>query len=919
MAPTADAAQVLAADIGRQTDTLDKYAHIVRALDAAGDDENERARILESAPEWFTTIGPGTVILIDEVGMASTCTLDPVVHHALAAGADIKAVGDDQQLASVAAGGVLRDVAELGDTLTLHEVMRFADPTEGKASLALREGNDEAIGYYIDHQRVHVTADTVAAEAAYTAWRTDIQAGHASVLLAPTGDTVRALNQRARADRLADTPPTLRDKLAGRTRELTLADGLAASVGDTIRTRRNDRRLRLSSTDFVRNGYRWTIEKVGTDGTLTVRHERSNARIILPADYVAEHCELGYAGTIHSAQGMTVGSRGKQQGTCHIVGADSLDRQMLYVAMTRGVDANHLYLGTSEADPHKIIFDRAQRPPTAVDMLRQIIDRDGRQTSASTIARTDSRAATHLAHAADSYATAVAAIAETHLGTGVMTAIDHAADTLHLGLTEHEGWPALRKQLAAIALSAPDGVDPATHAAEQLHTAIGRRELSTATDAAAVISWRLDPTTGTETGGPLPWLPEIPAALAEHPQYGDYLARRAELVGDLARSVRDEAADHRLPWQARTAGIDRELVADVAVFRAAHNIADSDHRPLGDTQLGTASRRAQDALADRLGNSRDTDTGRWEETARRIDPHLLDDLYWPELARHLDTADQRGIDVEPILERAATDHMLPTETPASALYWRMADDLAADPIDAARVHLDSANTALADHRLAALAPTVGVEHTTRWGASDHRDDLSTALAAAHATTGMAPEHLLAAAGTTRADAEVTARLRGLAGTSQPRLAPTALPGDDPTLIEAATTAHERYRALIAAARTDLDRNPPHWLTQQLGTRPASVDGANAWDAARTALLDYHAEYGRGDEALPALPATASPAQTRAHTLAADRLERVRRQEHIDRLTQLEHQRQQHLVEQERRAQEQHLPPPDMHHNQGRHM
>ncbi|MFC3244996.1 AAA family ATPase [Gordonia humi] len=921
LAPTADAAQVLASDIGRQTDTLDKYAHLVQALHASANDPDARARILESAPEWFTSIGPGTVILIDEVGMASTSTLDAVVTHALAAGADIKAVGDDQQLASVAAGGVLRDVAELGDTLTLREVMRFADPVEGRASLALREGDDSAIGYYIDHHRVHVSADLAAADTAYTAWRHDIAAGHASVLLAPTADTVRALNQRARADRLAATPPTLRDKLTGRTREVILADGLAASAGDTIRTRRNDRRLRLSSTDFVRNGYRWTIEKVGTDGTITARHERSNARIILPADYVTEHCELGYAGTIHSAQGMTVGSRGKQQGTCHIVGADTLDRQMLYVAMTRGVDANHLYLGTSESDPHKIIFDRAQKPPTAVDMLRTILGRDGRQTSASTIARTDLAAATHLAHSADSYATAVAAVAEHHLGPDVMAAIDNYAETLHPGLTDYDGWPTLRTHLAVLALSAPADSDRADYAADRLHAAIGRRELDSAIDVAAVLDWRLDASGNhSATPGPLPWLTGIPTELADHPVYGDYLRGRRTHVTDLADQVRaDTAAYATATWRQRLPHIDDELAADIAVFRIEHRVADNDSRPLGPPQPGAASRKAQERLTERIDHH--PDTSRWNDLATTIDPHLLTDPFWPELSHALDDAHTRGIDVEPVIERAAAHHPLPTEIPAAALFWRAADDLDANPVTAARTALDHANMDLTDQRLATLADSIGADTTSTWAQHADRDDLIAALAVAHAHTGLAPEHLVSAAGCHRDIDDLTEILRNLGAVTTAHTPPAALPGDDPTAAHATRQAHERYHTVITAARRELERTPPAWITQ-LGSRPSHPETAAAWDTARDTLLTYHAEYGISDEAVPALPSDARPAQMRAHEHARAslaELDRKRRQEQLDRLAALEQHRQQQLDEQRRQEQVHHMPPPAPHHQQGRHM
>ncbi|MYR08981.1 relaxase domain-containing protein [Gordonia sp. SID5947] len=689
LAPTANAAQVLAKDIGSHADTLDKYAWTLHALRAAGDDPDARAAVLEKAPDWFEKIGPGTVVLIDEIGMSSTASLDPVIADALARGADVKGVGDDQQLASVAAGGVLRDVADVGNTLTLTEVMRFTDTAEGAASLAIREGREEAIGYYIDHQRVHVTADTLAADIAYQAWRRDTQAGHASVMLAPTLDTVRELNERARNDRLADYPA-----LAGG-REVTLADGLTASLGDTIRTRRNDRRLRLSGTDFVRNGYRWTITDVGADNTLTVRHETSGASLTLPADYVRSDCELGYASTIHGAQGMTVGSRGKQLGTCHIVGSDQLDKQLLYVAMTRGTDGNHLYLGTSESDPHKIIFDRAQRPPTAVDLMRSILTRDGAQTSATTAVRDADSPAARLAAAADNYTFAVGAISEHHLGPEVMAAIDHGADHHLPGLTDAAAWPVLRHHLATLAVDRPNpDTAAADYTLERLAAAIAVRELGTAADPAAVLDWRLDHSGEHSAArrGPLPWLPAIPAALAAHDDYGPYLARREQLATDMAGHVRANAET----WTAASAprwarplvvadGDHGRLLADIAVFRAAHTIDDRDKRPLGPDQYALSRRRHQDRLAERFADAIHTDgadTRRWDQLAHSIDTHLTADPFWPDLAERLSVAARAGVDVHTLLTDAAADTTLPTELPAAALWWRVAGDLEPAVLDA---------------------------------------------------------------------------------------------------------------------------------------------------------------------------------------------------------------------------------------------
>ena len=70
-------------------------------------------------------------------------------------------VGDDRQRAAAGAGGVLRDIETAHGAVTLTEVLRFTDPTEGQASLALRAGDPSAVGFYADRSRVHaVTADT---------------------------------------------------------------------------------------------------------------------------------------------------------------------------------------------------------------------------------------------------------------------------------------------------------------------------------------------------------------------------------------------------------------------------------------------------------------------------------------------------------------------------------------------------------------------------------------------------------------------------------------------------------------------------------------------------------------------------------------------------------------------------------------
>ena len=106
-------------------------------------------------PSGCERVDANTLLIIDEAGMADTLRLDYVISWAIDRGASVRLVGDDQQLGAVSAGGILRDIAAAHGAVRLDEVMRFANPAEAYASLALRDGDPAALGFYLDHDRVH--------------------------------------------------------------------------------------------------------------------------------------------------------------------------------------------------------------------------------------------------------------------------------------------------------------------------------------------------------------------------------------------------------------------------------------------------------------------------------------------------------------------------------------------------------------------------------------------------------------------------------------------------------------------------------------------------------------------------------------------------------------------------------------------
>lgn len=670
LAPTATAAIELGEDLSATTDTIAKY---VWSATPGGTPTGSEP------PEWFRNIGPRTLIIIDEAGKAGTLDLDAVLTHALARGASIRLVGDDCQLGSISAGGVMRDIAATTDALTLSELVRFSSTAESAATLAVRAGDPSGLGFYIDHHRVHVGSDDTASDMAYTAWAADLDAGKDSILLAPTNDIVDTLNARARLDRLAAADPKT---LHGT--EIILSDKLAASPGDLIRTRRNARWIRIGRKDYVRNGYRYQIIETNDDGSIRARHLGSGTMVRLPADYVKNHVTLGYAATIDSAQGLTAGH------ACHIVGAGTLTRQLLYVALTRGRVENHIYLSTAESDPHRVISPKATHPETAVDVLSATLRRDGAQVSAITAARDATSPFTRLGPAAAMYYDALGEAAHQIASPAALAELHITADRLYPGMTRAHAWPVLCKHLAIIAA---DGHDPLT----ALTDAATQDELFSAHDPAAVVDWRIDPTGAHSSGiGPLRWLPATPNLLADDPQWGTYLGARADLVTELADQIRDTVIGNWTPasapvWARPVVAANPRLAAEIAVFRAAHDVADDDTSLLGPPQYAVRAHAIQSMLEQHAQEALRTQyphTRRFEQLIDSIDPRIRADGHWPQLAARLAEAASSRADLPTLVRSAATAHPLPDELPAAALWWRLSAELTS------KATLDTPHTAL---------------------------------------------------------------------------------------------------------------------------------------------------------------------------------------------------------------------------------
>jgi conjugative relaxase-like TrwC/TraI family protein len=327
--------------------------------DHAGDRGLTVAKALQLIDDKQLQIDRRTVIVVDEASMVGTPELRRLLEASTVAHAKMVLVGDAYQLSPVKArGGMFENLCDdLPWSQRLSEVWRMRNTAERDASLALRSGRGnrlrKAVGWYRSHDRLH-TGDAIAMAAdATTAYITARGEGKDVAILCDTWEIADAINQRLHDHFTAGDAPSV-----------PVARDQHVRPGDLILSRHNDPTLSVEPgtqyrggerIDQVRNGNRWRVLGVDiTHGRIAAERLADQARVIFDGDYLREHITLGYAGTVHSAQGMTVGNS-NQYGVCWSILSDRASRAMAYVGMTRGRDENHLAIYpavTNEAPQH---------------------------------------------------------------------------------------------------------------------------------------------------------------------------------------------------------------------------------------------------------------------------------------------------------------------------------------------------------------------------------------------------------------------------------------------------------------------------------------------------------------------------------------------------------------------------------------
>jgi conjugative relaxase-like TrwC/TraI family protein len=243
LAPTAKAARVLQTETGLRADTVAKLLHEWHHPDRPPD------------PTWQLAIG--TTVIVDEAGMLHTRDLHRLTCLADQEGWRLALIGDPHQLQAVGRGGMFTELCTTGRTIELDTIHRFRNMWESAASLQLRHGDPAGLDAYLEHDRVFAAPFTEHLDNIAEAWVGAHGRGEHLAITTTSNDHVDSINQAVQHHRL-DIGQVGHQHLALHRDDL--GGPVSFYVGDVITTRRNERHLRTTTGDSVRNRDYWTID-----------------------------------------------------------------------------------------------------------------------------------------------------------------------------------------------------------------------------------------------------------------------------------------------------------------------------------------------------------------------------------------------------------------------------------------------------------------------------------------------------------------------------------------------------------------------------------------------------------------------------------------------------------------------------------
>ena len=315
-------------------------------------------RLLGGLDKKQLTLDSKDVIVLDEAAMVGSRQMDVLLGHVGRAGAKVIMVGDSKQLQPIDAGQMFGTlVRELGKS-DLTDIRRQNESWARDAVRAVLAGQpSDALSAFDQRGLVSRNADPAASAQVLTDhWMADALPMHRKLVLAGTRLEAYRLNQSIR-QALQSANRVGREEV-----EFTTSQGgtRRLAVGDRVVFLRND--LGLS----VKNGTLGMViacQSTADHPGVTVQID-GGKKISVPLDQYS-HVDLGYALTVHKAQGTTI------DGNVYVMASEVMtDREWSYVALSRAKGTTRIY--TSGIDDARLQRDmqRSHRKDTSLDHVR---------------------------------------------------------------------------------------------------------------------------------------------------------------------------------------------------------------------------------------------------------------------------------------------------------------------------------------------------------------------------------------------------------------------------------------------------------------------------------------------------------------------------------------------------------------------
>lgn len=314
-----------------------------------------------------------TVLIVDEASTIGDVDLDRLLHLAQAAGAAVRLVGDPAQHGAVAAGGMFRVLCERHPRLTpeLTENRRLLHAGDLAAVEALRDGRiEDGLAELETAGHLHLAADDAALYARLLArWWESRQRG------APHPLVERSNHRRCQLNRLARKLRQAHGEIGDD--ELVASGRRAFAVGDEVIARRGSRSLHPNGHPdaYLRNGARGTVTGLerarGSEPDRLVIDFDELGSIEVPRPFFDDHpgpkgridagIDHAYAVTSYAVQGATF-----EESTGRV--DERTSRAETYVDLTRGREANHLFVTRAEDVLDGERLPKAPEPPLDVSL-----------------------------------------------------------------------------------------------------------------------------------------------------------------------------------------------------------------------------------------------------------------------------------------------------------------------------------------------------------------------------------------------------------------------------------------------------------------------------------------------------------------------------------------------------------------------